>query len=549
MPRMTGAEAIVKSMIAHGVDTVFALPGVQLDPLFNAFFDAGPALRVIHSRHEQGAGYMAWGYAAATGGVGTYAVVPGPGLLNTSAALSTAYATNAKVLCVTGQIPSGFIGRGVGLLHEIPDQLAVLRGLTKWAERIESPREAPPAMAEAFRQLHTGRPRPVGVEMAMDVMAREEEVALLPAEKSFGRPAVDPDAIVEAAKLLGRAKAPMIFAGGGAMDASREIAALAEALEAPVVAGLGGRGILSSRHHLSHTMPAGHRLWAETDVVLAVGTRLAFPQIHWGTDAELKIVRIDIDPEEHDRVAPPEVRIVADSRDALAALIPQLERHNRHRASRKDELNRLKAELDREYAHLEPQLSYIAAIREELPEDGIFVDGLTQVGYVSRFALPVYRPRTYVSSGYQGTLGASFACALGVKVALPDTPVISVSGDGGFMFNVQELATAVQQKIGLVALVFNDGAYGNVKRYQKEKYGNRVLGSELHNPDFVKLAESFGAQGLRANSPEELRPAIRRGFETKGPTLIEIPVGEMPEPWKFVMMPRIRGNSTGPLPV
>ena len=275
MPRMTGAEAIVKSMIAHGVDTVFTLPGVQLDPLFNAFFDAGPALRVIHSRHEQGAGYMAWGYAAATGGVGTYAVVPGPGLLNTSAALSTAYATNAKVLCVTGQIPSGFIGRGVGLLHEIPDQLAVLRGLTKWAERIESPREAPPAMAEAFRQLHTGRPRPVGVEMAMDVMAREEEVELLPAENSFGRPAVDPDAIVEAAKLLGRAKAPMIFAGGGAMDASREIAALAEALEAPVVAGLGGRGILSSRHHLSHTMPAGHRLWAKTDVVLAVGAREA----------------------------------------------------------------------------------------------------------------------------------------------------------------------------------------------------------------------------------------------------------------------------------
>ena len=185
MPRMTGAAAIVQSLMAHGVHTVFGLPGVQLDPLFDAFFDAGAGMRLIHTRHEQGAAYMAWGYSAASGEVGCYAVVPGPGFLNTSAALCTAYATNTKVLCLTGQIPSGYIGRGTGLLHEIPDQLAVMRSLTKWADRMESPAQAPAKVAEAFRQLHTGRPRPVALEMAPDVMAREDEIELQPPQKSF----------------------------------------------------------------------------------------------------------------------------------------------------------------------------------------------------------------------------------------------------------------------------------------------------------------------------------------------------------------------------
>ena len=544
MPRMTGAAAIVQSLLAHGVHTVFGLPGIQLDPLFNAFFDAGDGIRFIHTRHEQGAAYMAWGYSAASGGVGCYAVVPGPGFLNTSAALSTAYATNSKVLCLTGQIPSAYIGRGTGLLHEIPDQLAVMRSLTKWADRMESPAQVPVKVAEAFRQLHTGRPRPVALEMAPDVMAREDEIELQPPQSAYENPPVDADAIGRAAQLLGRAQSPLIFVGGGAQGATEEIAILAEMLQAPVIESLSGRGVLSSRHYLSHTMPAGHRLWPDADVVLAVGTRLLFPQIHWGTDGDLKIIRIDIDPDEHGRVAAPDVGLVADSRDALTALIPQLERHNRHRAGRREEMEALQQAMAEEFGRLEPQMSFLRVIREELPDDGIYVDGLTQIGYIARFALPVYAPGTFISSGYQGTLGAGFPCGLGVKMAHPDKPVISINGDGGFLFNAQELATAVQQGIGLVALVFNDGAYGNVKRCQKHVYDNRIIGSELHNPDFVKLAESFGAQGLRAASPEALRQAIRRGFDTKGPTVIEIPVGEMPDPWSFVLLPRVRGKGS-----
>jgi acetolactate synthase-1/2/3 large subunit len=189
---------------------------------------------------------------------------------------------------------------------------------------------------------------------------------------------------------------------------------------------------------------------------------------------------------------------------------------------------------------LQPQLAYLEAIRAELPEDGIFVDEFTQVGYVSRLAYPVYAPRTYLTLGYQGALGMGFPTALGAKIARPDVPVVSVNGDGGFMFNVQELATAVQFRIPVVSIVFNDNAYGNVRRMQQDLYGGRLIASDLTNPDFVRLAESFGAVGLRAASPAELRVQLRRGMKEAGPVLIEVPIGETPAPWEFIQLPRVR---------
>ena len=260
----------------------------------------------------------------------------------------------------------------------------------------------------------------------------------------------------------------------------------------------------------------------------------------WGFDPQLKIIRIDIDPTEHQRIATPAITITARSEDAMPALVAALGKQVGVRPSRTEEMEGLKAEIEGRYTTLQPQLSFLQAIRAELPDDGFFVEEMTQVSYISRFALPVYHPRTFVTCGYQGTLGWGFATALGVKVANPDKAVISVNGDGGFLFTVQELATAVQHKINTVTLVFNDGAYGNVLRMQKQNYGGRVIASELHNPDFVKLAESFGAQGLRAHTPEELRSAIRQGLATDAPTVVEIPVGEMPSPWPFTYLPRLR---------
>ena len=377
---MTGGHAIVRSLESHGVDTVFGIPGVQMDHFFNALYDERNRIRTIHTRHEQGAGYMAFGYAAASGRPGVCAVVPGPGILNASAALATAYACNAPVLCIAGQIPSRSIGRGVGMLHEIPDQLAVLRGLTKWAERIDDPSRAPALVGEAFRQLATGRPRPVALEMALDVLADETEVELIEPVTHAAAPGADPDRIDEAARMLGAAERPLIFAGGGTADAGSEVQALAEALQAPVVLSRGSLGAVDDRHYLVQSPPGGHRLWAEADVVLGIGTRLN-PQIPtWGLDDRLKIIRIDIDPVEITRVHRPAVGIVGDAAPTLAALTERIGRYNRKRDSREDELRGLKAEMRAEFeGAVGPQLAYLDAIRAELPEDGIFVEDLTQV--------------------------------------------------------------------------------------------------------------------------------------------------------------------------
>src|SRR5579863_4349176 len=453
MARMTGGRALVEMLTRNGVDTLFALPGVQNDALFVALYDAGEAIRVIHPRHEQAAAYMAFGYSRAAGKPGAYAVVPGPGLLNTTAALATAYATNTPVLCVSGQIPSDLIGRGFGLLHEIPDQLAILKGLTKWAARINHPSETGRLVNEAFRQLADGRPRPVALEMPLDIMALECEVALPAVAAPPPAPMPDPELIDRAAALLAGAKQPMIYVGSGAAHAGAEVLALAERLQAPVVTYTGGKGVISDRHYLAQNLLAGHAAWAATDVVLAVGTRFNQPQTRWGLDGDIKIIRVDIDPVEITRIARPAIGIVADAREALAALNAALPSSAGH-ASRRVELEALKADTAaRLEATLGPQCEYLAAIRAELPDDGIYVEDLTQVGYVGRLAFPVYMPRTYIHSGYQGTLGAGYATALGAKVACPDRPVVSISGDGGFMYNVQELAPAALHGIDAIAIV------------------------------------------------------------------------------------------------
>ncbi|PWT85911.1 MAG: hypothetical protein C5B56_13290 [Proteobacteria bacterium] len=526
-------------LVKNGIDTVYCLPGVQNDHLFDALHHAQNEVRAIHTRHEQGASYMALGAALATGTPAAYAVVPGPGFLNTTAALATAYGCNAPVLALVGQIPAAMIGRNLGLLHEIPDQLAIMRGLTKWSDRIRSPGAAPHQVNEAFRQLRSGRPRPVGLECAMDVWGRPGAVAL-PAAAQAEIPPVDLDAVNAAARLLGEAARPLIIVGGGAQEASAEVKEIAEALQAPVAAHRMGHGVLDRRHPLSVSAAVGHRLWADADVVLAVGTRLQVQQMMWGLDDAVKIVRIDADPEELNRVKPPAVGLIGDAATILGSLVDAVARTNKKRASRAEDIAALDAKVAAELSSLQPQVAYLEAIRAELPENGIFVTELTQLGYVSWLSFPAYRPRTFLSPGYQGTLGWGLPTAMGAKVARPDAPVVAVSGDGGFMFNVQELATAVQHRIPVVIVLVNDGAYGNVRRIQVEDFGNRVIASDLANPDFQKLTESFGALALRATSPEALRGALRKAFAAGVPTVIEVPAGPMPGPWGILRFTRSR---------
>jgi acetolactate synthase I/II/III large subunit len=542
MPMMSGGDAVVRSILAHGVSTIYALPGVQSDHLFNAMFDAGDALSVIHTRHEQGAAYMALGAALATGKPAAYSVVPGPGFLNSTAALATAYSTGAQVLALIGQIPSHAIGKGHGYLHEIPDQLGILRKLTKSAERVATPRDAPGVIARAFRELRSSRPRPVGVEVPPDMLQARAEVELSAPLPLDPAPALDEDAIARAADLLAKAEHPVIFVGGGAIGASNEVRALAERLTAPVVAYRRGRGVLDDRHPLAHALPGGNVLWRSADVVLAVGTRLQMQLANWGIDDKMKLIKVDIDSEELARIRTPDIGIAGDAARVLARLAEHLRDLAPMRPDRLERSRALKERIAAELsAAIAPQLAYLRAIRDVLPDDGVFVDELTQVGYCARTAYETRKPRTFISSGYQGTLGWGVATALGVKHALGDVPVIAISGDGGFMFNVQELSTAVRHRIPLVTVVFNDGAYGNVRNMQRSLHGNRLIGTDLANPDFVRLADSFGITGKRAGNPEALRKALEQTLAANEPALIEVPVGDMPSPWPFIDLPKVRG--------
>jgi acetolactate synthase I/II/III large subunit len=496
MERMTTAEATVAALIAHGVDTIYALPGVHNDHLFDALFKAKDRIRTVHTRHEQGAGFMALGAALATGKPQAYAVVPGPGLLNSATALLTAHGTNAPVLALIGQIAQTDIGRGYGHLHEIRDQAGIISRIVGFSARIKAPAEAPALVADAFRAMRSGRPGPAALECAMDMWGRSAMVARPATPSPPPVQPIDEDAIAAAAKRFAAAERILIVTGGGAQDAGPEVTALSRLLQAPVFAHRRGRGALDGRSPFAVTLPLGRELWGEADVVLGIGTRLYQGFQHWGVDDKLAFIRVDADPEEPDRFRKAAVALVGDAAPVLRRLIAALDGHTR--ASRHEEMVKRQAKWRKRMAKLSPQIGFLEAIRDELGDDGILVDEVTQMGFAARLLYPVYKPRTFISPGFQDSLGWGYATALGVQDARRDTPVVAISGDGGFMFTATEMATAMHHRIPLTVVVFTDDAFGNVRRIQEERYGNRLIACDLTNPDFVRFAESFGAAAERA---------------------------------------------------
>lgn len=549
MQRMTTAAAVVESLAAHGIDTVYGVPGVHNDPLFDALHGAQNRnhnrVRMLHARHEQTGAYMALGAALATGRPQVYAAVPGPGVLNTTAALLTAWGMEAPVLALAGQIPSYAIDRGYGHLHEIPDQLGLLRHLTKHAARITGPHEASARVANAVCLAMSGRRRPVALECAIDIWGRSGPAPMAPPIPPVVPP-VDPEAVEQAARILGAARRPLIVVGGGAQDAPEELRRVAEMLEAPVVSYRRGRGVLPTWHRLAVNLPIGRRLWADADAVLAVGTRLYAQQSQWGVDPDLPIVRLDIDPEEPGRYQAPACAIIADAAAGMSALLDRLPAHSPVRPSREDELAGHRAWLAERLSRLEPQMGFLRAMRAALPEDGILVDEVTQMGFAARMAFPVHRPRSFFS-GYQDNLGYGYGTALGAKAACPDRAVLSIAGDGGFGYQAMELATAVLHNLAVVVVVFDDGAFGNVRRIQQQVYGRREIASRLHNPDFVRFAESFGCAAFRAHTAAELEARLLEAFALNAPALVHVPVGEMPSIWDLILMPQVRGAPVRPM--
>jgi acetolactate synthase-1/2/3 large subunit len=424
-------------------------------------------------------------------------------------------------------------------LHEIHDQLGLARHITKFAERIRAPHEAAPLAQAALTAALSGRQRPVMLECAMDVWGKKTPVAA-PLLAAPVRLPVDEDAAEAMAKILGGAKKPLIVLGGGAQDASPEIVALAELLEAPVVGYRRGQGVVSARHRLSVKLPVAHRLWRDADVVLGIGTRLLIGMNEWGLDKDIKVCRIDIDPEEPNRFVQPAATLLADAAEGVRAVLARLPKHLARRESRDEEISGHRAAFAAQIGALQPQLGFVEAMRRALPDDGVFVDEVTQLGFASRLALPVYAPRTFLSPGYQDNLGWGYGTALGAQAAMPDRCVLSIAGDGGFMYQVQELATAVQHDLPVVVVVFDNGAFGNVKLLQKERFDSHFIACDLKNPDFCKLAESFGAANFRAKDPAELEVALQKAFAARKPALIHVPCGEMPSPWGMLHMGRAR---------
>ncbi|MBP0047349.1 hypothetical protein H9C73_01255 [Marinobacterium sp. AK62] len=543
MKLMTAGEAMIESAVANGVDTVFGIPGAQIYPLFDGIYKHD--LNLIVPRHEQSAAYMAMGYAKSTGKTGTFAVVPGPGILNTTAALCTAMGNCSPVVGLTGQVPTPFVGKGRGHLHELKDQAGTLRSITKDAFTIDDPAQTAEVMNRAFDTAQSGRPGPVTVEMCWDTMATEGTFAA-PASAStrMPEPDISPDSIKSAVDMIAKARKPMLMCGAGALHASEEVTALAELLNAPVTAFRSGRGVVSEDHPLGLSAVAARQLWDDCDLLIGIGSRLEMPYLRWGNYMQYerrpssgpRLIRIDIDPDQMEIFAP-DLGILGDAAQVCRALHDQLLDKVSPDPDRTEQIATAKARAWSALQGVQPQMAYLDVIRQVLPRDGFYVPELSQMGFTTWVGgLPVYQPRTYVEGGYQGTLGYGFPTALGVKVANPDRAVVSVSGDGGFMFGVQELMTAAEFNIGLVSIVVNNHSYGNVRRDQQQGFGSRFSGSELKTPDFVKLAESFGVQAYRVDSPQALKPVLEKCIALDEPCLIEIQSerGLESSPWPFI---------------
>ena len=539
MVKMSGGEALAKSLANEGVEVVFGIPGIQIYGIVAGLRDE-PSIRMITTRHEQATTYMADGYARASGKPGVALVVPGVGLYNAASGLTNAYSRSTPVLLIAGQIPRAAIGKNLGAVHEISDQPGAVRSVTKWQRQASRPREVPDAVFEAFRQMRTGRPRPVLIEMPPEAGVEQEEVQLRnPA--CISRTVPSPDDLREAARIIAQSHLPLIYAGGGVArsDAEEALVKLAEATNIPVVTSSGGKGTIPDNHPLSYGScfsPRGERqemnqlfdVMQSADVVIGIGARFSL-----GNPAgeAATLVNINIDDSELTRIQANTIPLHGDAKATVEALLPYLsEAGAEERPSPAEAVTAARNLISYYDIRLkEPQYAVLEAIQNGIPEDAFIVWDITQFGYYARTHYRVTHPKTYIDSGYSFNLGYAFPTALGAKVAKPDRPVVCMAGDGGFMFNSSELSTAVKYGINVVTVLFRNDSYGNVARDLEDVFGG-AYGTDLHNPDFVKFAESFGAVGMRADDPSELETLISLALEREAPVIIDVPFGEMPIP-------------------
>ncbi len=529
---MTGAQALVRSLVREGVGVVFALPGVQVMDAFDALYDE-PSIRVVVPRHEQGVVYMADGYARSTGKVGVGLVVPGPGALNAAGALGTAYSCSSPVMLISGQARTHEINTGVGVLHEVDDQLDSFRPITKWAHRVMSVGEVSDGVHAAMEQLQTGRPRPVEFEVPWDVLYSTGDVNLAETEV-FSREGPAPDDIRRAADMLASAHHPLIWAGSGVMlsDASSELLELATTLNAPVITTPEGKGAIPENNPLAlgsfyYAHGSSVRAMPQADVILVVGSRAhtLMPRPEWAFQPHQKIIQIDVDPEEVGRNLSLEIGIPSDARLALQAVLGYLGGATHASQWTAAELSSIKSEAAQSVRANAPlQTEMLDVIRQELADDAIVVAGVTDMGYWGHLAFPVHETRSYLTSGYFATLGFALPTAIGAKIGNPDRQVVALCGDGGFTYACNELATAAHERANVVALLFNNGAFGASLTEQRDRLRSRYIGTSLPSVDYQGLVQSLGAKGMKLDSPQELRDALRDALRQDSPVVVEVPI-------------------------
>lgn len=527
---LTGGEAVVRSLERLGVEVVFGIPGVHTLAIYDALYRS--PIRHVLARHEQGAGFMADGYARVSGRPGVVVVITGPGVTNVATAVGEAFADSSPLVVIASNVERPWQGQMLGHLHDCKDQLGIMRAVTGWAARAESVEEVPELLREAFERALGGRPRPTHVEVPLDVLHSRAEVDFTCLEvPAARRPAPDPAAIELAVDAIERAQRIVLYCGGGAVtaEASDELSALAERLGGVVLTSIQGKGAVPEDHPrcLGALWAPGNtvdRLVREADLALIFGSKLGAQDTERGQlPLPARRIRIDIDPEEVLRQYPPTLPIVADVRATARALLDALGSRTIAKAGwpieRIQETKRraLSEAWGAEFAE------WIQALRKALPRDGILVNDMTMMAYVGNRLYPVYEPRTYLFPTGYGTLGFALPAAIGAKIARPDRAVVALVGDGGYQFTMQELATAVQFRVGVPIVLFNDASYTAVKDEQARAYGRRFIAVDLANPDFQQLAQAYGIPAVRVRQPDELRAALSEALDRALPTLIEVP--------------------------
>jgi acetolactate synthase-1/2/3 large subunit len=527
---LTCGELLVRLLEDFGVDTVFGIPGVHTVELYRGL----PATRIRHiaPRHEQGAGFMADGYARVSGKPGVCFIITGPGVTNILTAMGQAYGDSIPMLVISSVNNTEQLGMGGGRLHELTSQRSLTSHVTAFSHTLMRPDELPAVLTRAFAIFGSARPRPVHIEIPINVITAPADHVSRKLGAIPSRPAPSPSAIAQAVRVLKAARRPVVFLGGGASHAGTEARQLVEALDAPTACTINAKGILPKGHPLSlgsnTSLRPVRELVLASDAVLAIGTEMGETDYDLVFDENLRIecplIRIDIDPEQINCNFAAHVAIVSDSKMAIEALLAEIDgRGSIPRESFGAMLTaEVRARLDAEWpAAWHGQRLTLEVVQEALP-DAIIVGDSTQPVYSGNHLFEPNAPRSWFNSatGY-GTLGYGLPAAVGAKLAAPGRPVMALIGDGGLQFTLPELASAVEARAPVIVLLWNNDGYGEIKRYMQER-SIPTIGVDIYTPDLLAIAKGFGCGAERAGSLEHLRTLLRDAARADGPTLIEI---------------------------